>query len=138
MQTIRLITAIALLGTGITAYAGEQAEPRLPAQMNNEDWEIINTAQDSYHECMQGKMLEFSENSDDPRVISDQVLEVCSGILIKLNHDLDERNINPYFSQKYIYNMKNKAAQQLLRNLMMMIASRQEKADTAPGVANEE
>ncbi|MCG8325002.1 MAG: hypothetical protein MI673_05755 [Thiotrichales bacterium] len=104
-------------------------DTRDPNQMTGDDWTIVNTARDSYYECLQTKMLEFSKNSDDPRVIADQVLEVCSVILLKMNRDLDELNINPHFTQRYIYNMKNKAAQQLLRNLMMLIASRHEQID---------
>ena len=111
---------------------------RTPAEMNPDDWDMINEAQSDYLECLELKMIEFGENSDDPRIISDQVLDVCSVILIKLDRDMGERNINPYFTQRYIYNMKNKAAQQMLRNLMMMIASRQQMIDTSkPENANE-
>lgn len=107
-------------------YAGEF---RNPSEMTNEDRIIINDAQTSYYGCLQEKMVEYGETSDDPRVISDQVLEICSNILVKLDQDMRERNMNPHFMQRYIYNTKNKAARQLLRNLMMMIASRQQQFD---------
>jgi len=107
-------------------HAGEF---RAPSEMTNDDWKVINEAQTTYYNCLQEKMVEYGETSDDPRTISDQVLDICSVILIKLDQDMGERNMNPHFTQRYIYNTKNKAARQLLRNLMMMIASRQQQND---------
>ncbi len=107
--------------------ASHAAELRSPAEMTPDDWNYISEAKDKYYSCLQEKMNEFGKTSDDPRVISDKVLDVCSTILITLDSDLAGRNINPDFSRRYIYNLKNKAGQQLLRNLMMMIASRQQE-----------
>lgn len=136
MQTIiRVFTLILVFTASVNSMANEDG--RTPAQMTDEEWDIINTAHGDYNECLQEKMIEFGATSDDPRIISDQVLEICSTILIKLNGEMDERGINKYFTQKYIYNMKNKSAQQLLRNLMMMIASRQQNQNNAEATGSD-
>lgn len=127
-----LLLLICLTPFSVSADA-DSANYRLPEEMTRDDWDVINTAHGDYRACLQEKMIESAADSDDPRVISNQVLELCSIILIKLDQDLGERNINPIFTQRYIYNMKNKAAQKLLRNLMMMIASRQQEEAEAKG-----
>ena len=125
----KIMLLLASLGLALSCSYTLAEEFRSPQEMTSDDREIINEAQADYYDCVQEKMLEFSNNSDDPRIISDQVLDVCSVILIKLDGDLGERNMNPHFTQRYIYNTKNKAAKQLLKNLMMIIASRQQAID---------
>lgn len=103
-------------------------EFRTPADMTGDDWELVNIAHGDYSACLQEKTVLYSSTSDDPRLISDRVLEECSAILVQLDTDMGERNINPHFTQRYIYNMKNREAQVMLRSLMVMIANRQQQA----------
>lgn len=131
----RVISMLIIASTSMYAPA---ADYKTPAEMTKEDWQVVNTAEGDYIVCLQEKIVAYGETSNDPRVISDRILDECSNILINLDKTMGERNINPNFTRRYIYNMKNKSARKMLKSLMMMIAARQQQsAEPASEPSNE-
>ena len=121
--------AFSLITLSISTHAEEDIEPHGPEKITQEQWREINDYIYNHQLCLREEMVKTVEASDDARNASNQILEICSPHLIELKQKMVSWNIAPSFADQYIYTKKNKAANQMLRAVMVLMANKQSVAE---------
>ncbi len=120
-------TILLLLFFAFTANAMEETKNYVaPNELSKEEWNEINGEIRIYNSCLKQEMFKWVEGGTDPRVVSNQVLEVCSFHLIELQNHMNDKNLDPGFNSKFIYANKNKAARKMLGAIMMLMAQQEQ------------
>lgn len=107
-----------------------QVEYLTPDKMNQADYELLNEYSGNYNGCLSDTSIERMNSQPDPRHVVDFAMKHCAGILEELNQKMAEKNFDPNFRQGYIQRVSNRAANSMLRMVMMGMATRQ-SADEA-------
>lgn len=129
-KSLVLLTILFLSVALNTNAVEEPATYREPTDLTDEEWNQINDEIRVYNSCLRQEMVKWTQQGTDPRAVSDQVLDVCSIHLIELQNDMDKKNINPHFTERYIYASKNKAARKMLGAIMMLMSQQQNMQKT--------
>lgn len=123
MKKILIVLIQILYCIPVICYAVEDSSQYIePHDITNEQWSYINQEIRLYNDCLRQEMVKRVEKGNDPRTLSNQLLETCSGLLIELQEKMDNDNINPQFTERFIYTHKNRAARQMLGAIMMMMS----------------
>lgn len=105
--------------------SAETADYRLPNEISEEEWEQVGNKKAEYNTCLKEEMINYVDKGKDARQVANQVLEVCSVHLHAIQKQMNDNNVQPEFTQRFIYNTKNKASRQMLGGIMMLMAQQQ-------------
>lgn len=125
---LKITVIVFLLSLNLPAQSGETSEPHGPEKITQEQWSAINDYIYDHQLCLREEIVKSTQVSEDAREVSNHILEVCSPYLIDLKQKMVSWNIAPSFADQYIYTKKNKAANKMLKAVMMMLANKQATA----------
>ncbi len=117
------------------SVAAEKQGYRQANDITEQEWDMVQEKKYEYNNCLKEKMFGYVENGTDARQVADQVLEVCSFHLTEMQKNMDGNNIQPEFTQRFIYNVKNKAARKMLSGIMMLMAQQQARLEEEKSAA---
>ena len=131
IKTSSLFTVfhLTLLLSFSQATTAEDNNYRLPAEITDDEWAEIRNQTREYNSCLKQEMMQQVEVGNDARAVADKVLEICSTHLIELQQKMDADNIQPGFTERFIYNTKNKSSRQMLGGIMMLMAQKQARQE---------
>lgn len=106
-----------------------EGEWQAPA-LKTETIEKIHAQTQNYHQCMGQELLKFTDPAADPRNIADAVLKICEAQLTPMREAFVAEGVPEAQADRYLRRVRTQAANNLLRETMMMQAQRQ--AGAAP------
>ena len=127
---VSLVVFLLSFSTGISAVEETTNTYTEPTELSNEDWKNFKYKIHVYNGCLREEMVQWVNKGSDPRFVSNKVLESCSFHLEELKNQMNEKNLDPNFTDRYIYINKNKAGKQMLGAIMMLMSQQQEAKQT--------
>lgn len=130
-----LITLLAFCGS---AFAdGDEPETTesqyiTPNNMSNDDRQMLSDYSGSYYQCLSDSSMQQVQTQNDPRRIVDIAMKSCAIHLETLQQKMNERNFDPNFIDYYLHHTSTNGANNALRTMMMVMATKQQNAEPAP------
>lgn len=117
---------IAALGTlGLLAANAAHAESKYvePQDMSAADRAAISASVQGYRECLQRQAAAILTKYDDSRRIADIAMQKCKDELSKIDKAMNDRHIDPGFVKGYVRMSRNRAANDMLQEVLMYKAA---------------
>ncbi len=115
MSKYLLATLLLLLSAPLAA----EEDYKTPANMSAEDRRDLMAASDAYASCVRSELNERAAEIEDPRALADAAMEGCSKMLTTMAEEMAADNYHPDFSNYYIGKVKNRVANDAVRQAMV-------------------
>ncbi len=102
------------------------AEEYKTGSLTQEEYQKVSDSTAEHADCMNEFAMSQTDVQADLRVIADHAMKECSPILEELYNFLITNNYAPEPMRRYVSGISNKAANALLRNLMMFMAQKKQ------------
>ena len=100
------------------------AEEYKTGNLTQEEYQKVSDVKAEHMECMHETAIAQTEVQTDLRVAADFAMKECAPLLEELYNYLIGRNYAPEPMRHFVSSISNKAANGLLRNLMMFMAQK--------------
>ena len=125
---IAALGTLSLLAAGTVRADGKYVQPQ---NLTAEDRAAISATVQDYSQCLQREAATILTKYDDSRRIADIAMQKCHGTLAKVNKAMNDRNIDPGFVKGYVTMSRNRAANNMLQQVMMYKATHAAGGTTA-------
>ncbi len=132
------LLALGLSGHALTEEVEGLEVPQMPQEMyitpdkmTSEDRMLLSEYSGSYNSCLTGVSMQQMEVQADARNVVDYAMKECAVKLEELDQKMIERNFEPNFRMGYLHMVSNKGANNVLRSVMMGMATRPAPAEPA-------
>lgn len=110
---------LAFLLLPLSAPLAAEEDYKTPANMSPEDRRDLMAASDAYESCVRSELNERAAEIEDPRALADAAMEACSKMLTTMAEEMAADNYHPDFSNYYIGKVKNRVANDAVRQAMV-------------------
>ncbi|MCS3903041.1 hypothetical protein J2T55_001058 [Methylohalomonas lacus] len=124
MSKYLLATLLLLLSAPLAA----EEDYKTPANMSPEDRRDLMAASDAYESCVREELNERAADIDDPRALADAAMAACSKMLTTMAEEMAADNYHPDFSNYYIGKVKNRVANDAVRQAMVFASQKQSQS----------
>ena len=116
MKLTSLCFVLSLLPLTAFGQANED-NARSPGDLSSEERATMMRAANAYNTCVYNQAIENIELDPDIRRIADLAMGKCQADLDQLDSDIKAWGFPPYFAERFVRNVRDRAARKLLPEL---------------------